>query len=294
MVPGKDPDRNGREWYENGRNSTSKRIWDREQEIMFGVAAGGLIYREWSPRIHHLIDAIRLNQDWLFFAGVDPGVSVTAALWYAITPEGYHFLIDEYYAGDSVINTDTLSATEHALAIRNRTQVLCDRTLGLTKGGSSRKDGQAWIQTTLIDPSAWRRDNDLSVVAQRYLDAGVTSLMEGARDVPGGIERVKELELRRPGVVHPNGMEDDGAGFPIKYSYPHLMNYYREKKRYKCKPGTDEPQANQDHLMDCERYLCVHVRERPYIDRTQQMTEMGKRMARLREIKRGNTRYDNL
>lgn len=294
MVPDKDPDRRGRDWHDREIKITPKRVWSREQEIMFGAAEGGLVYKEWSPRIHHLIEGFRLREDWFYFAGIDPGVGVTAALWYAITPEDYHFLIDEYYAGDSVPNSETLSATGHAEAIKNRTQVLCNRIYGLTKGGSPRKIGESWIQSTLIDPSAWRRDNDLSVTAQRYIDAGMNSLIEATRDIPGGIERVKELELRRKGLRHPNDLPDDGRGFPLKYSYPHLVNYVKEKRHYRYKTGTETPEDKRNHLMDVERYLCVHVRERPRVDYSRPMTPLGVELTKLKNPTKGGSVYERL
>lgn len=257
-----DPARGGMEWYRHKRAGiTSDRIWRREYEIDFKAAEGGLVYPYWDVKIDMLMSPVAIGKDWMFIRCIDPGVLVTGCLWKAMRPDGMIFNIHEYYAGSGVKGTQVLSMTDHARTIKRITQIIVDCLFG------DGTDGEDIFDVTLIDPSADRKEGDLSTNFQRCIDGGLEGLTKAARDLLGGIERVKEVEARRKGIIHPNGII--GVAFPVKYSFPHL-NYYRfEKERYhyqkesekKSETRLDVPVKRNDHLMDCDRYGDVHLRE---------------------------------
>lgn len=279
MNPDFDPERNGKDWYKAKKKlyENKPEEFRQEFEIDFGSIKGGLVYPEWSVRRNVLLNHIPLQEDWYYQCIVDPGVAVTAVLWQAIVPRfkdedgrlsgGWIIRLDEYYEGDSVFGSKHKSATRHAEAIMARTQMHCDRVLGKTSGGKSRKGGQSWIDVTYMDPSAWRREGsheDIGSVALRYLDAGMLSLEPAnTKDVDGGIERVKQLDAPHIDILHPEGLIDvDGEGFPVNWVFPHMGNFIKEKLAYRRDPKTGKIVKKKDHLMDCERMGSVNAAER--------------------------------
>lgn len=281
-VPKFDPERDGGEWERITRSALGDRKFRQEHEVEFGAAEGGLVYPKWDMKRHVLYQMPILLPDWTYFCAIDPGVRVTAALWGAITPPdpiSYIYLFDEYYEGDSVKDSEDASAVVHGTRIRRKTQMICDKV----HGAGVKKNAQDWIDATLIDPSAWRREgsaDDRGSVAQRYIEAGVESLVKAINDVDGGIERVKDFETPQLDIPHPNGIDEERLfpgmpkrGFPIKYSAPYLQHYMLEKKYYRYAMSrnsqslseTSRIQKAKDHLMDCERYMCVHIDELPDI-----------------------------
>ena len=295
MNPDMDPERTekGKVWHRETKSSQSERSFNQEYELDFEAVQGGLIYPGWNKRINVLITYVRLHPDWSFQCVIDPGTSVTAAIWQCIVPRyrdsnnvltgGWVIKFDEYYVGDGVPHSESLSASKHAEAIMRISQVHCDRIVGRTKGGKSLKGAQGWLDTTLMDPSAWRREQsheDLGSLALRYDQAGMASLEPApTSDVPGGIERVKQLDERTQGFLHPNGLVDDTKeGFPIAYSVPHMTWYCKEKKAYKMDSRGKKVLKTNDHLMDCERMGGVYASESHTIKTLKPFSAMGKRL----------------
>lgn len=296
MVPGFDPERDGEDWYNANRKAYEDKNWEQEHEINFGAIPDGFVYPMWSVRNHVLRRNVRMCEDWKYQCIIDPGVAVTAAIWQAIVPRfqlpdgrmsgGWLIKFDEYYVGDDVPDSKSLSAFRHAEEIMSITQYHCDRILGKTRGGSSRKGGQAWIDTTYMDPSAWRREGstkDLASVATQYIDAGMSSLAPAmTKDVNGGIERVKKLDQPHKEMLHPNGIEDvDSAGFPVAYAMPWMEWYIREKLGYMRKGG--KVVKKKDHLMDCERMGAVHATEMHVAPKQSEQSEAFRKLQKIKK-----------
>ena len=293
MVPEKDPERGGQKWYDSIKRQLTEagrrgdKDFEQEYEINFAAAAGGLVYPRFDTRKHVLLDQLPLQREWTYLRAIDPGVGVTAALIMAITPDGYYYLIAEYYAGDTVQNSDVASAVAHAHSIKNWTQIVCDQVNGYTEENISAANGEMWLSGSYMDPSSWRREGaseDLGSVAQRYLDAGIF-IDKATSDVNGGIERVKEFERPILGRIPPaRDMQDwKGDGWSSKYVFPHLTYYLKEKKGYQYKDESEKVLKKRDHLMDCERYLCVHARDIPVIVDNPKMTKLGEHITKLKK-----------
>lgn len=295
-----DPDRDGKEWYEAKRKIYKPREFRQEYEIDSDAIMGGLVYPEWCVRNNVLLNRIPLKEDWYYQCVIDPGVAVTAALWQAIVPRfkdedgrlsgGWILRFDEYYEGDAVRGSQHIRATLHAEKIMERTQMHCDRILGKTKGGSSRKGGQSWLDVTIIDPSAYHREGsneDEGSVALRYLDAGILSLQKAnTSDVDGGIERVKQLDALHVDILHPEGLKStDGLGFPVNWVFPHLRNFIKEKLGYRRDPKTGKVVKKRDHLMDCERMGSVWASEKHEKIKPAEYSAVYKRFNKLKNIR---------
>ncbi len=292
MVEDFDPDRKGKSWKESKLRQLKERKFQQQYEIDFGASEGGLVYPRFDVRVHVLLRPIPLQKDWIYRRAIDPGVAVTACLWYAITPAdpsrdipSWRFLIAEYYAGDAVPGMDAESAYAHAQGIKRKTQIICNAVFG-----DEDHNGESLIETTLMDASAWRREGsniDLGSIVKSYNDAGIYPF-KGTRDVEGSIELVKRMETPVPGRLHPEGRRsEDGRGFPVKFAYPGLQHYLYEKKHYHKKEGTDKPdkKAGKDHLMDVERILVAHDIDSPVIVHKQKESVVGKRLKTLKTPK---------
>lgn len=293
MVPKYDPDRDGKDWEEHQKKSMSDKQFRQEHEIDFGAVKGGLVYPKWSKPVHCLWKPIPLQKNWIYQCAIDPGVSVTAAMWQAIVPVtilpdgrrygGWVIDFDEYYVGDGVKGSESISANKHARAIIERTQMWCDRIFGVDENGNSLKDGQSWLQVTLMDPSSWRREGsstDLGSISIRYEEEGLKRLAKGSpkTNVEGGIEKVKSLEDLVPNTMHPNMVIDrSGLGFPIKYCFPHMRYFMGEKKKYQY-TDSGNIRKKKDHLCDCERMLSVQAYESITIKRKRPMSVIGEKL----------------
>lgn len=303
MVPEFDPDREGKEWYQQTKVQQDDKLWRQEHELDFGAVEGGLVYPEWSVRTHVLYEYLRMSDEWSYQCIIDPGVQVTAAIWQCIIPRhknnnnedvgGWVIQFDEYYVGDAVPGSESLSASRHAEAIIRKTQIHCDRILGLTSGGQSRKGGQGWVDVTLMDPTAWRRESgseDLGSIALRYEEAGMLSLEPAStRDLVGGIERVKQLEEPDARITHPNRI-GERPGFPVKYVCPHMKHYIREKLNYKYDKAGFKVVKKKDHLMDTDRMGSVHAQESWVIKKVEKEPVAWKKLQKDMKRKRGTNR----
>ena len=272
MIPERDPDRDGKEWYEREKASSTDKNWRSEQEIDFEASSGGLIYPEFDIRRDVLLYPIKPLPHWDFTITIDPGVTVTAALFSCLSDQGYAFHLAEYYEGTGVGAKNPLSATDHAEALIRRAQQITDEICGVDdRTGRSNVEWDHLFKTHLLDASSWRREGareDLGSVAQRYMDAGFDFLEKGTRDLRGGIQRVLEWERRSTNNEHPNVGVNDWAypqvGWPKKFANPNLTHYISEKIHYHYGPDGEQPEEHQmDHLCDCERIVLVHFRENP-------------------------------
>lgn len=97
--PDKDPDRNGKEWYNNERTGTPKAKWNKEYELDFASKSGQLIfwseYCDFNPWIH-FIDSFDVK--WELLLSLDFGQSnPNAALVWCYDKNWVLYIIDEYY-----------------------------------------------------------------------------------------------------------------------------------------------------------------------------------------------------
>jgi len=272
MVPERDPMRDGKEWYLRERASTPDKQWKQEREIDFGAASGGLIYPHFDIRRDVLVQPVPLRKHWDYAIAIDPGVTVTAALFSCLTEKGIVFHIAEYYEGASVGAKEALSATVHAENIIRRAQDITDSIYGRDRdNGRSVMPWDKLFKTQLLDQSSWRRElsgEDLGSTAQRFIDAGFYDLEKATKDIPGGIQRVLQWERRSIENEHPNlGVKewaDPAIGWPTKFAFPGLTHYISEKIHYHYGDDGETPADKQmDHLCDDERYILVHFRDNP-------------------------------
>ena len=225
--PHKDPETNeGAIWYANERKDKSDPMWNQEYEIDASAMASTKIYPQFDTEVHILHDWTLkdIDPDWTRYMKLDPGIGVpTAALWYAVSPEGCVYFYDEYYhAGRDV------KSNSEALKEQERTH-----------------PGEPWDRK--MDPAGFKRQFNGMTCAAMYADEKLF-FGKANNDLWAGIEVVR-LYLEN------SKRSDDN---PMRcYILPHLKNLIWELKRYVLKEKKDEPRKENDHLCDCMRYALV-------------------------------------
>ena len=115
----KDPEREGKDWYENERKGTLKAVWLKEYEIDFSTKSGKLIFGpefcDFDPKVH-FINSFELEEPYELLLSLDFGQrNPTAALIGAWTKDNCLYIIDEYYkpALPSVSSKDMFKQFEY-------------------------------------------------------------------------------------------------------------------------------------------------------------------------------------
>lgn len=206
----------------------------------------GLVYgREFDKKVH-IIDTFRIPEEWTVYEVQDPGHAVAfATLYWAISPDGTHYLFDELY----------LRRKDIPDVVRLQKRLL---------GGHSRAlHTYRRPQRSIVDPAA--RQVAAGMKGQSVLDQihrerqkqnhvsweGGHRCFKAHNEVQAGIFAVKAL-LK----------SDKETNQPRLFVMRHLTHLLREIARYRWprpQPGVDlvekkGPIKKDDHLMDCLRY----------------------------------------
>ena len=258
--PDKDPNRNGKEWYENERKGTPKATWIKEYEIDFTTKSGKLIYgpeySDFDPKIH-LIDSFELPEPYELLISLDFGQrNPTCALVGAWTKDNVLYIIDEYYkpalpskssremfkefaylTGVPDLETRPLSE-RRTIAINTFPIRVIDPTTK-AKNRSKIKDGEEIVYS----------------VQEEFYDHGWDFEL-GVNDVNAGITRVREyMKVDSEGKTHL---------YIFKDKCPYLtweIQRYRYKEyteiQEKTRNMSEEPVKKNDHAMDALRMMIM-------------------------------------
>jgi len=256
--PDKDPDRNGKEWYEKERLGAPKSVWCKEYEIDFTTKAGKLVfgpeYCDFSSDIH-TINSFELGDVELFLA-VDFGQrNPNCALVGAIDRNNVVYIIDEYYnpAIPSVASREMFDKFGYLMpgyssnmTIRQK-KVLADNT----------------FQIKVIDPSTGHKNRTKIIegeeipysVIEDFEDNG-WEFERAHNDWDAGITRIREY------------LRIDNAGNSNLYIFEDMCpNLCWEMRHYRYRENTEKtdrqnnepekPIKKNDHGMDALRYLMM-------------------------------------
>jgi hypothetical protein len=209
----------------------------------------GLVYgREFDKKLH-VVDTFPVPLEWTVYEIQDPGHAVAfATLYWAVSPEGDHYLFDELY----------LRRKDISDVVRRQKRLL--------SGASAALDYYRVPQRSLVDPAAAQVGAGMkgqSVLIQLHKERekqnhwcyeGRHKCYKAHNEVQAGIFAVKALLKPRE--------EGKEKGKPRLYVMRHLHHLLREARRYRWprpQPGQDlvekrGPIKKDDHLMDCLRY----------------------------------------
>lgn len=257
--PDKDPERNGKEWFENEKAGTLKATWLKEYEIDFTTKSGKLVYGpeycDLDPQIH-FINSFEYDDPAEQIISLDFGQrNPTAALVGIWTKDCRLYIVDEYYNP----------------AIPSRASKDLFDKFGYLMGGDLRdlsirqKRERVWqyFGIRLIDPSTQSKNRTkikdgeeipYSVIEEFY-DNG-WDFEPGNNDVQAGITRVREYFK----------VDEQGKSrlYIFKDKCPNLcrelMNYrYKEltEIQEKTRNVSEEVVKKDDHAVDALRYLVM-------------------------------------
>ena len=206
---------------------------DQQQVRLHGkfVEFSGLVYREFDRNIH-VVDRFEIPSNWTRIRAIDPGINnPTACIWWAISPDGDHYIYDEYEESDLNIETNTKNI---------KAQTGLDR-----------------ISVTYIDPSACNRNPahpELKSIRDEYSRFKLYT-KPANNDVLYGLNKVRSLMK-----------VDETTGQPLLHIFKDCVKTIREISRYRWdehrfhkddKNNKEKPKKVMDHLMDAMRYIAA-------------------------------------
>lgn len=259
--PEKDPEREGKAWWDNERKGTPKADWNKEYEIDFTTRSGKLIFGkefcDFDVNVH-CINSFELPSDVEFLISLDFGQrNPTCALIGAWTRDNRLYIIDEYYnpALPSVSSREMFEQFAYLMGDK-------DKVLEASKG-KKRIYADNTFQLKVIDPTTKSKNRSkvkdgeeipYSVIEDFY-DHG-WDFEPGNNDVNSGITRMREY------------MKIDDTGKPFLYIFKDKCPYLTwEIQRYRYKEHTEqqektrneseEPIKKNDHAVDALRYMIM-------------------------------------
>lgn len=214
----------------------------RYVDASFDVAAG-MIWDEWQRDVHVVDASLWLPYDWRRFESLDHGRrNPTAYLQWAIDPEGFLLVEDEYYSPGLV--------SQHAAAVAVKRRSL------------------QW-GPIVADRQVFTADAYGNTPAAEYAKHGVT-MIAADMDVGAGLLRVSELLLRGPERTFPDWhpwagtLGPDGLGSPLLFVSERCSNLIGEIPMYVWRDLSptledrqnqpEEPRKLNDHACDALRY----------------------------------------
>jgi len=263
--PDKDPERNGKEWYENERAGTPLADWNKEYEIDFSSRAGKLIFSsefcDFNPNIH-FVKSFEFDGSTEFIMSLDFGQNnPTAGLIGAWTKDNRLYIIDEYYkaALPSVSSREMFDQFRYLMS---------DDPEFRTKSISQKRQAaDITFQIKVIDPSTVsknrtkvREGEEIPYsVLEDFYDHG-WDFEAANNDVEGGITRIREyFQLDSNQQAHLYIFKDKCPNLCIE-----LQNYRYKKLtelQEKTRNQPEEPVKKNDHAVDALRYM---IMTRPY------------------------------
>ena len=214
----------------------------RRQRLLDGlwVAAEGIIYDEWDPKVH-VCAPFPIPDSWPRWWVMDFGyVNPFVCQFWAEDPDGRLWMYREIYHSRRLVE-------DHCNLIK---QIV-------SPGGN-------WVEP---QPRAIICDHDAEdrATVERHLDQGTLPAIKSVTD---GIEAVKS-RLRDPGdgkgprirlfsdalVERDQALED--AGRPTETAQEALAYVWKRPPKTVERPPEDQPEKENDHGMDCLRYMCL-------------------------------------
>ena len=237
----------------------------------FGIpeSSEGLVYDNWDRSLQW-IDPFEVPPDWTLFRGVDPArTDVFAGLWGAMAPWGDLVFIREYYEHglgmeknvDNIIimsnnRRETVGTIEGEYGnIRKRYEEVQEKE----KYAFSVMDGR-----TFASPS----QDPAITMGQVFASMGLRCVQASGMRNFGAVPIVKEWFEPipdRPHILVKMGLQKeilDRNGAPIKaaprlYVFNTLYRFRGEIEAYCKKPGSDDPEDGNDHLMTAMKYMIL-------------------------------------
>lgn len=258
--PEKDPDRQGKEWFDNERKGVPLHSWNKEYEIDFNTKSGKLVYgREFCDYDEniHCIPSFEFQDPQEFLFSLDFGQrNPTAGLVGVWTPKNKLYIVDEYYkpALPSVSSREMMQQFKHYF----------NGNIDGKSMGEKRNIIDSTFQVKVIDPTTRSKNRtktrqgeeiEYSVIEEFY-DHG-WDFTPGINAVEAGITRVREYMQINPSDGEP-------SLYIFKDKCPNLileLRKYRYKEnteqQAKTKNESEEVVKKNDHAVDALRMMVM-------------------------------------
>jgi len=259
--PNKDPDRDGKEWFDKERKSYPIAFWNKEYEVDFSTKSGKLIFGsefcDFNPKIH-LINSFEID-DAEFLLSLDFGQrNPTAAYVGAWTSDNVLYIVDEYYkpAIPSVSCRDMLKQFSWVI--------------GDTEGKTMREKRMMVdnaFQVKVIDPTTQSKNRTKTIAGEEQQYSVIEEFYDNGFDFePGNNDWFSSITRLR------EYMKVDAGGetkiYIFKDKCPYLtweLQHYRYKENTEAtdrlKNESESPVKKDDHGVDSLRYM---IMTRPY------------------------------
>jgi len=259
--PAKDPDRQGKDWYEKEKMGTLKATWLKEYEIDFSTKSGKLIFGsdfcDFNQSIH-FINSYELPEPYELLISLDFGQRhPTVALIGVWTKDNVLYIIDEYYkpAVPSVSSREMFEQFAYLIDPHNK---LAGKTL------SQKRDmAIATFTERVIDPSTVAKNRTkvkegeeipYSII-EDFWDNG-WDFTPADNDVNAGITRIREyFQLDSNEKSHLYIFKDKCSRLCVE-----LLNYrYKEltEVQQKTRSASEEPVKKDDDTVDALKYMIL-------------------------------------
>ena len=270
--PNKDPERDGKEWYENERMGTTKALWKKEYEIDSTTKAGQLVfskeYCDFDADIH-FINSFEIQEPYELLMSLDFGQrNPTAALVGIWTDYNTLYIVDEYYK-------PALPSQSSKEMFRKFAYLMGGEDNFKDKSFSQKRDiANTFFQLKTIDPSTGAKNRSKVIqgeeipysIIEEFYDNG-WEFETANNEINAGINRIREyFQIDQNKKARLYIFKDKCPNLCLE-----LKNYrYREltEIQIRTKNKSEEPIKKDDHAIDALRYM---IMTRPYAPQKQEL-----------------------
>lgn len=220
---------------------------EEEKEIrLYGRSrkSQGLIYNRFSTE--HIVSPFPIPPEWPKFRAFDPGWRTFAILWVTINPATYRaYIYRELYEHNATLD----EVIEILLQVEKK-------EWDPVEGRIVFNENSEVIESSVIDPAAFSHavSGEIGPGTKLVANYGIP-VIPAQNNVYAGIETVKQWLDNLP---------DGKPGIQV---FNTCVNFLNERRQYKISPDRntqnnsrpDKPLKRNDHLMDCWRYLAMHI-----------------------------------
>lgn len=235
--------RRTQEWYEQTKKAlphTYRAEYPSNPSEAFTIGEGAF-FTEWNPKIHVVYDKSWYPPDsWDIVLGYDGGFNRAAAIWFAISNDGWAIAFREYYP-------DHTTDPEQAEEIR-----------GLSRDPNGVPERIDYI---IADTSCWTKNQQTGKSTVEVMEEhGIRPWRQADKDRIMGWRRVHEWltpirDEENNLIVDRFG--DSLAKLRFTKSMSNTIRLFPSMKEKESNPEDMEKKGMEDHLFDVIRYFCM-------------------------------------
>lgn len=234
--PDKDPERNGKAWYEEARKGLSPEQWEQEYEINFFAKLGKRVFPEFRKEVH--VREVRFNRHSPLYLGWDFGFHHPAVVMCQIDQEDRLIVLREIL-GESINLYSFIEKFVYPEIERLGIEIVSH---------AGRREPNHNI-ISFCDPAGVQRvDSSTSSSVEIIRSYGFKKVQYDKKSVEYGIDVIRRLLMLR---------NDGTPGMYVHPSCRLLIEGFLGGYHYKEDEDVPEKDGLYDHLFDALRYLVI-------------------------------------